>query len=541
MVTAGQGPTYPGDAPASAALFARARAVTPGGVNSPVRAFRAVGGTPRFMARGHGPYLADVDGREYVDLVGSWGPMILGHAHPAVRRGGARGGGAAASRSARPAENEVLLAEEIVARVAPVEQVRLVSSRHRGDDERDPAGPRVHRPRPGREVRRALPRPRRRAAGQRRLRGRHPRPARHPRRHRRGRRRHDRAARTTTSTPSRPPSPSTASEIACLITEAAAGNMGVVPPDPGFTEALRRVTAEHGALLISDEVMTGFRVVRRRLVRPRGRRRPDLITFGKVMGGGFPAAAFGGRADVMALLAPAGPVYQAGTLSGNPVATAAGPRHAAAPATTPSTPASTRPPRAVADAASERPRRRPACRTVVQSRRAPCSASSSSTAPVRDYDDARGRTPPLLGRSSTRCSTPGVYLPPSAFESWFVSAAHDDAALERVARRAARRGRARPPRPHRGDRRACPAGEPTTHRGAPAAPRRGAQPRAGPLRPAAGLPPVRARPADGRPGRRVPRRPRHHPRRLLAAGARPGDRGADRRRARPRRSPSTSG
>src|SRR5664280_390648 len=222
---------YPYEAPCSQALLTRATAVTPGGVNSPVRAFRAVGGTPRFMASGRGPYLIDVDGVEYVDLVCSWGPMILGHAHPAV----VEAVGAAARRGTSfgtPTAGEVELAVE------------------RACEE-------------------------------------------------------------------------TGNAIACVIVEAAAANMGVVPPHPGFNAGLRALCDSYGALLVIDEVMTGFRVSRSGWFGLEGVA-ADLVTLGKVMGGGLPAAAFGGRAEVMARLAPAGPVYQAGTLSGNPVAVAAG-------------------------------------------------------------------------------------------------------------------------------------------------------------------------------------------------------------------------
>src|SRR3954449_1722514 len=308
----------------SEALFARAGAVTPGGVNSPVRAFRAVGGTPRFIRSAAGARLTDVDGREYVDLVGSWGPMLLGHAHPevmaAVSDALSRG-----TSSGAPTEAEVDLAEEIVGRT-PVEQVRLVSS----GTEATMSAIRLARGFTGRDlvvkfagcyhghVDALLA-----SAG---------------------------SGLTTLAVPGTPGVPEAATaltrvlpyndrgavtdlfategdRIACLVTEAAPGNMGVVPPDPGFNAFLAETCAEHGALFVSDEVMTGCRASRRGQWGLDGAHEgwaPDLMTFGKVMGGGFPAAAFGGRADVMEMLSPLGPVYQAGTLSGNPVATTAG-------------------------------------------------------------------------------------------------------------------------------------------------------------------------------------------------------------------------
>ena len=416
------------ETPASAALMDRARAVTPGGVNSPVRAFRSVGGTPRFMARAHGPYLTDVDGHEYVDLVGSWGPMILGHAHPAVldavQRTAARG-----FSFGTPSENEVLLAEEMLERVPPVEQVRLVSS----GTEATMSAIRLARGFTGRSLvvkfaghyhghvdsllvsagsgvaTLALPD----SAGV---------PA--------------EMAAETVVVPYNDVGALEAvltargDEVACVVTEAAAGNMGVVPPAPGFTEALRRLTAEHGALLVSDEVMTGFRCSRAGWWGHEGLEvAPDLMTFGKVMGGGFPAAAFGGRAEVMALLAPDGPVYQAGTLSGNPVATAAGLatlqhcddalyRRLDEVA------------RTISKAASE------ALSAAGVPHRVQHAGSMFSVflreGEVRDYDDARDQDTGAFARFFHAMLEQGVHLPPSAFECWFVSGAHDDAAVGRV-------------------------------------------------------------------------------------------------------------
>ncbi len=320
------GAKHPGAGPGAAggrneALFTRAQQSIPGGVNSPVRAFRSVGGTPRFIARGQGPYIWDADGRRYIDLVCSWGPMILGHAHPAVLE--------AVNRAARdglsfgaPTEAEVDFAERLVRMLPSLQQVRLVSS--------------------GTEATMSAIRLARGFTGRSRLvkfEGCY----------------HGHAdsllvkagsGALTFGNPSSagvPPETTQhtmvldyndcqqledafarlGSQIACVIVEPVAGNMNLIRATPQFLQTMRRLCSAHGALLIFDEVMTGFRVA------PGGAQAlygivPDLTTLGKVIGGGMPLAAFGGRRDVMAQLAPLGPVYQAGTLSGNPLAVACG-------------------------------------------------------------------------------------------------------------------------------------------------------------------------------------------------------------------------
>lgn len=420
----------PGPTHVSSALFERARAVTPGGVNSPVRAFNAVGGTPRFIRSAAGAWLSDVDGNEYVDLICSWGPMLLGHAHPEVQARVAEAVARGTSYGA-PTQPEVELAEEIVAR-APVEQVRFVSS----GTEATMSAIRLARGFTGRDVvvkfagcyhghvDSLLA-----SAG---------------------------SGLATFAVPGTPGVPVSSTEltvvlpyndraavekvfaeypdrVACLITEASPGNMGVVPPQPGFNEFLAETCRAHGALFVSDEVMTGFRVTRQGQWGLDGAVegwRPDLVTFGKVMGGGFPAAAFGGRADVMGRLAPDGPVYQAGTLSGNPIATTAGLTtlrlatdevyaHIGAAADT-------------IKAAAAEALTQAGVPHVIQATGTMFSVFLTDTGAVLDFEGASTTDSAAYAAFFHAMLDAGVYLPPSAYEAWFLSSAHDDRAVQTV-------------------------------------------------------------------------------------------------------------
>ena len=427
----------------SEAAFARAKTLIPGGVNSPVRAFLSVGGTPRFIARGSGPYLFDVDGNEMVDLVCSWGALLHGHAHPEIVAAATAAAARGTSYGA-PTELEVDLAAEIVERT-PVEQVRLVNS----GTEATMSVLRLARGITGRNkiikfagcyhghvdallaaagsgVATLAHRPGSRVAG-----GAIP-----------GTPGVTEATTADTIVLSyndrdgvRAAFEAYGEQIACVITEAAAGNMGVIPPGVsdgvGFNAFLAEIAAQHGALLISDEVMTGFRVSRSGQYGLDGAE-SDLMTFGKVMGGGFPAAAFGGRAELMQSLAPVGGVYQAGTLSGNPVATAAG--LTALQLATPEVYAQID-------------------RTAELLRAEVGAALSTAGVPhviqhsgnlfsvffvgedvtaVPDYATASTQRTDRYAAFFHAMLDQGIYLPPSAYEAWFLGAAHDDRALDRV-------------------------------------------------------------------------------------------------------------
>ncbi|HJW56668.1 MAG TPA: glutamate-1-semialdehyde 2,1-aminomutase [Burkholderiaceae bacterium] len=303
------------------ALFTRAQITTPGGVNSPVRAFRSVGGTPRFICRAEGPYFWDADGKRYIDYIGSWGPAIVGHAHPAVIKAVQEAAARGLSFGA-PTEGEIEMAEEICRLVPSIEQVRLVSS----GTEAAMSALRLARGATGRDTiikfegcyhghaDSLLVK-----AGSGLLTFGNPTSAGVP---------EDFARHTLVLDYNNPQQledvfAEMGNMIACVIVEPVAGNMNLLPATSEFLQTMRRLCTQYGTVLIFDEVMCGFRVALGGAQSLYGVT-PDITVLGKVIGGGLPVAAFGGRKDLMSHLAPLGPVYQAGTLSGNPVAVAAG-------------------------------------------------------------------------------------------------------------------------------------------------------------------------------------------------------------------------
>jgi glutamate-1-semialdehyde 2,1-aminomutase len=406
-------------------LFERAKAVIPGGVSSPVRAFKAVGGTPLFVARAEGARFWDEDGRSFVDYVGSWGPMILGHAHPAVLEA-IRGAAARGTSFGAPCALEVELAERVVRDVPSVEKVRFVSS--------------------GTEATMSALRVARGFTGRRKILkfdGCY----------------HGHAdsllvsAGSGVATLGIPGSPGVpegtvadtlvvpyndvpavervvathGSDLAAIIVEPVCGNMGTVAPNAGYLEALREISRRNGTVLVFDEVMTGFRLAlggAQQLYAVR----PDMTCLGKIVGGGLPAAAYGGRADIMATVAPEGPVYQAGTLSGNPLAMAAGAALLdllAQPGTY-----DTLETRSARLEEGLRRAARDAGETVRINRVGSMITVFFCAGPVVDYATAKASDTKRFGRFFHAMLERGVYLPPAQFEAAFVSLAHGEPEID---------------------------------------------------------------------------------------------------------------
>jgi len=406
----------------SEAAFARARSVIPGGVNSPVRAYRAVGGSPFFVASARGSKIRDIDGREYLDYVGSWGPMILGHAPQEVLAAVAKAAEKGTSYGA-PTVAEVEMAELLSGAIPSLEKVRLVSS----GTEACMSALRVARGFTGRDdivkfegcyhghsdgllVK----------AG---------------------------SGAATFGVPTSPGVPrdyakhtlvlpyndlqavralvkKRGKSIAAIIVEPIAGNMGVVPPAPGFLEELRALTERNGIVLIFDEVITGFRLCYGGAQSIYGLA-PDLTCLGKIIGGGLPAAAYGGRREIMASVSPEGPVYQAGTLSGNPLAVAAGLAQLKTLRDNPSI---------YANLESRSAQLAAAFRGVVVNRVGSMLTPFFTTGPVTDWDSAAKADTRKFAKFHRHMRNHGIALAPSQFEAWFVSYAHTNGDIERTAR-----------------------------------------------------------------------------------------------------------
>ena len=417
-----------GRRPRSSELFERAQTSIPGGVNSPARAFRAVGGDPPFIVRGDGPSLFDADGNEYVDFVGSWGPLILGHRHPAVIEaldGALRTG----TSFGAPTEQEVEMAELIGELVPSVEMVRLVNSGTeatmsavrlaRGYTQRDlvvkftgcyhghvdsllvkagsglaTLGISDSAGVPQSVSATTIPLPYNSVEAVEECFRRH------------------------------------GDQIACVILEPVVGNMGCVPPAEGYLGALREITARHGSLLILDEVMTGFRVALGGAQALYGIR-PDLTTLGKVIGGGLPVGAYGGRRDVMEHVAPLGPVYQAGTLSGNPLAVAAGLATLRTLQQTPGIFEQLEANGALLDEGLAGAAQRAGVAVTIN-RVGSMFTVFFTSSPVTDFDSASNSDTDRFARFFRGMLNAGIYLPCSQFEAAFLSAAHGQAELDKT-------------------------------------------------------------------------------------------------------------
>ena len=418
----------PSDVSTSRRLFAEAQPVIPGGVNSPVRAFKSVGGTPLFIERAQGAYLTDADGNRYIDYVGSWGPMLFGHAHPDVVRAVQEAATHSTSFGA-PTEIEVRLAELVVELVPSIEKVRMVNS----GTEATMSAVRLARGFTGRDKLIKF-------EG-----------------HYHG---HGDffliAAGSGAMTFGEPDSPGVTAgnardtlvaryndldsvralveanhdEVACVIVEPVAGNMGCVPPGPGFLEGLRALCDEHGIVLIFDEVMTGFRVA------PGGAQErygvtPDLTTLGKIIGGGLPVGAYGGRREIMDYVSPAGPVYQAGTLSGNPLAMRAGYAVLRKIAGDPGVYDRLEAYGATLEAETHRILADLGLDLVI-TRVGSMGCLFFTDQPVTDFETAQRSDAARYGRYFHAMLEEGVYLAPSQFEAFFFSTAHDADALART-------------------------------------------------------------------------------------------------------------
>jgi glutamate-1-semialdehyde 2,1-aminomutase len=409
----------------SQAIFERAKAVIPGGVNSPVRACRSVGADPLFVTQGDGAYIFDADGNRYIDLIGSWGPLILGHSHREILDTIAEAMSSGTTFGA-PTEVEVRFAETLRDAVPSMEMVRAVSSGTestmsalrlaRGFTKRDKiikADGGYHGHADCLLV----------AAGSGAATLGIPGSAGVP----------EGAARDTIIVPFNDLAAVeklvAAGDIAAIIIEPVCGNMGLVEPAPGYLEGLRAITQKHGTILIFDEVMTGFRVAFGG-AQARYNITPDLTTIGKVIGGGLPAAAFGGRADIMKHLAPLGPVYQAGTLSGNPLAMAAGLKAMEILARPGTYERLEHLGKRLGDGllAAAKAAKVPACVNRVGS----MLTLFFSAGPITDYATAKSADTARFGSFFRKLRDRGVFLPPSQFEAMFVSLAHTDEDIDQI-------------------------------------------------------------------------------------------------------------